>query len=242
MRIAVDATRRRLLATAGCLVAATSAVAQVPGPAAASSSSVYVVTYIEVGAASVRAGAALMRRYAHETHAEAGNLAVDALQEIGRGNRFVVIERWRDQASSTAHQMAPHTAEFTHQLKLIQRGPSDERITHGFAIDAHEPTPALKGVYSVTHVDVPGSKGPDAEVLLRSFAGQARAAPGNQRYDVYQQDAPRLNHFEVFAIWRNRAASEAFEDSGASLNFREALSPLLGALYDERLYRTITPQ
>jgi quinol monooxygenase YgiN len=186
-------------------------------------------------------GTALLRRYAHQAHAEAGNLAVDAFEELGRVNRFVVVERWRHQAAFAAHEMAPNTAEFTHQLKLIQRSPADERITHGFAIDPRAPSPSLKGVYSVTHVDVPGPKGPDTEVLLRQYAVQARAAPGNLRYDVYQQDQPRLNHFEVFAAWSNRGSSEAFEDSAASLKFREALAPLLGALYDERLYRPIRP-
>jgi quinol monooxygenase YgiN len=91
----------------------------------------------------------------------------------------------------------------------------------------------------VTHVDVPGGQREAAEKLLHPLAEAMRRVPGHLRYEVYQQDEPHTNHFTVVAGWKDRAAFEVWDDSAPWRQFMEALAPLLGAPYDERLYRRI---
>jgi quinol monooxygenase YgiN len=221
-----------ILVTAMAQLTATPLMAQ-------TADAVYVTTYLDVRLASTDACSALLAQYVHATHADAGNVAVDALQDIGRSNQFVIVETWRDPASLAAHDKQSHTLEFRTQLRLIHRSPYDQRVGHGFAVD---PTPAVAGpaaVYVVTHVDVPTPQREPAEKLLKPLSEASRMIPGHVRYDVYQQDEPRTNHFTIFAVWKDRRAFEAYGNSQPWREFREALAPLLGAPYDERLYRPL---
>jgi quinol monooxygenase YgiN len=201
----------------------------------------YVATYLDVKSASIDAGEALSRQYVRATRAEAGNVSVNAFREIGRPNRFVVIETWTDSAAFADHEKAAHTTEFRQKLTLINRSPYDQRVTHGFAVD---PAPAVAGpnaVYVVTHVDVPGAQRDEAERVLRQLFQWSHAGPGHVRFDIYQQDEPRTNHFTMFVVWNNRRAFEDYANTSQWLQFTQALAPLLGAPYDERLYRPLRP-
>jgi polar amino acid transport system substrate-binding protein len=202
---------------------------------------VYVATYLDVRATSAGEGAALSTQYKRATRFDAGNVAVNVLQEIGRSNRFVIIETWKDQASFADHEKAAHTLEFREKLRAIHRGPYDQRVTHGFAVDPLPQTAGAAAVYVVTHVDVPGARRAEAEALLKQLSESSRSDPGRMRYDIYQQNEPRANHFTIFAVWSSRRALDAYGSTPHWLQFREALAPMLGALYDERLYQTIKP-
>ena len=92
---------------------------------------------------------------------------------------------------------------------------------------------------TVTHVDVPPPRREETEVLLKALAEQSRHDDGNLRFDVFQQLAPRTNHFTVFALWNDEKAFAAHESRPATRQFREALGPMLGAPYDERLFRGV---
>jgi quinol monooxygenase YgiN len=223
-----------MIAAAAALLLATSAGAQTTAPT-------YVVTYLEVRLASIHAGATLIRAYVRATRADAGSVAANGLQEIGRSNRFVMIETWSDRAAFAAHEKSAHTVAFRENLKIIQRSPYDQRITHGFAIDPNPSAAGSGALYAVTHVDVPGAQREAAEQALRQLFQSSHAAPGHVRYDIYQQDDPRLNHFTMYLVWKHRAAFEAYAETTPWLQFREALAPLLGAPFDERLYHPIRP-
>jgi quinol monooxygenase YgiN len=226
--------RRVILAAAAALVLATSAGAQTAEPT-------YVVTYLDLRLGSINAGKALIRTYLRATRADSGNAAVNAFEEIGRSNRFVIAETWGGPAAFAEHEKTAHTLEFRGNLKSLQRGPFDQRVTHGFAVD---PNPAMAGpraIYVVTHVDVPGARREEAEKVLQQLFQSGHAGPGHVRYDIYQQDDPRTNHFTMFVVWKSRPAFEAYADTPQWLQFREALAPLLGALFDERLYQPISP-
>jgi quinol monooxygenase YgiN len=110
---------------------------------------------------------------------------------------------------------------------------------HGMAIDPRPLTPQPQAIYAVTHVDVPKARRAEAEALLKQLSEASRADSGNVRYDVYQQDEPSTNHFTIVAVWASRRALDAYSGTPHWLQFREALGPLLGALYDERLYHSI---
>src|SRR5262245_18015411 len=72
---------------------------------------VYVATYIDVQPSSISQGLPLITQYAEQSRRDAGSLTADVFQELGRSNRFVVIEAWRDQPSFESHEKAAHTAE-----------------------------------------------------------------------------------------------------------------------------------
>jgi quinol monooxygenase YgiN len=76
-------------------------------------------------------------------------------------------------------------------------------------------------------------------LALHAEAVATRREAGNLRCDIFQQLAPRLNHFNMVALWRGTDDFEKHEAEAHSLRFRATLAPLLGALYDERLYRQI---
>jgi len=226
--------RRVIIAAAAALLLATSADAQSAAPT-------YVVTYLDFRLASINAGATLIRAYVRASRADAGNVEVNGLEEIGRSNRFVIVETWRDPAAFAEHEKAAHTGEFRENLKIIQRSPYDQRITHGFAVDPNPAAARPGAIYVVTHVDVPGAQREETEKVLKQLFQSSHASPGHVRYDIYQQEDPRTNHFTMFVMWKDRPAFEAYADTTQWLQFREALAPLLGALFDERLYQPIRP-
>jgi quinol monooxygenase YgiN len=149
-----------------------------------------------------------------------------------------VLEAWQDDASQQAHDGAAHTAQFRSRLSAIHNSPYDQRVHHEFAAGL-EPGTSTGAFYVVTHVDVPPPRKDETEKLLRSLAAETTKEPGNLRFEVFQQLAPRTNHFTVYGIWNDERAFEAHELKPHTRQFREALGPLLGAPYDQRLYRSL---
>ena len=189
---------------------------------------VYVATYFDIQIKHTAEGRELIAQYGH------------ALQEISRPNRFVAIKVWNDQASFEAHEQAQSTTQFRAKLKSIHNSPYDQRVHQAFAIDPRSPADTRDAtLFAVTHVDVPPPRKDETEVLLHRLAEESRGDQGNARYEVFQQNAPRTNHFTVFAAWKDRAAFDAHEVKPHTLQFREALGPLLGAPYDERLFKLL---
>jgi len=93
-------------------------------------------------------------------------------------------------------------------------------------------------VYVVTHVDVIPPRKDDGLAALVRLAEDSRPAAGNLRFEVVQQ-TNRPNHFTVVEIWRDPRAVEAHATAEATRRFRDALGPMSGALYDERLFRLV---
>jgi quinol monooxygenase YgiN len=89
-------------------------------------------------------------------------------------------------------------------------------------------------------VDVPPPRKDETEILLRNLAEQSRGDEGNVRFDVYQQNAPRTNHFTVYAVWKDESAFVSHETKPHSRQFRDALGPMLGAPYDDRIYKYLS--
>ena len=198
---------------------------------------IYVATYVDVQPPAMSQATALIKEYRQTTASEKGNSGTDVVQEIGRSNHFVIVELWKDQASFDAHEQAAHTARFRSGVKAIHNSPHDQRVHQGLAIDSRAwPQGARGSVSVVTHVDVPPNRKDETEALLKRAAEDSRKDDGNLRYDVFQQTAPRTNHFTVLEVWKDRGAFDAHEIKPHTRQFREALGPMLGAPYDERLY------
>jgi quinol monooxygenase YgiN len=199
----------------------------------------HVVTYFDVQPGSVDAAIKLMRRYREACTAEEGNSWTYVLREIHRQNRFVIVEAWKDEAAFRAHDAAGHTEQFRSALKAIHNSPHDQRIHQVFSIGLKTRNPEPGELCLVTHVDVPPPRKDETEVLLRAESEISRKDEGNGRYDVYQQLAPRTNHFSVFVVWKDEQAFASHEATPHTQQFRETLGPMLGAPYDERLYRLL---
>ena len=195
-----------------------------------------IATYIDVSPDFTPEAVALLKEYCVATAGEEGNAVIFVLQETSRPNRFVVVETWNVESAFQAHEAAPHTAEFRSRLRAIHNSPYDQRVHHAFAFAGRkEKSEGL--LYVVTHVDVPPPRREETEVLLTAEAARSRADDGNVSYDVYQQNAPRTNHFTVLAVWKDDAAFATHQAAPHTRQFREALGPMLGAPYDERLYQ-----
>jgi quinol monooxygenase YgiN len=201
-------------------------------------SAVYLATYVEVMPASAQDGTALLTRYREASRKEAGNQRFELLQEIGRSNRFVILETWSDQSALDAHQKAAQTAPFRDGIKAIQSSPNDERVNNGLYIGAVDAARVTDAVYVVTHVDVVPPRKDDCMALLKDMAEETRKDGGNLSYEVLQQPN-RLNHFTVAEIWKDRNALDAHQMAAHTRQFREKLAPMAGALYDERFYKSV---
>ena len=66
----------------------------------------------------------------------------------------------------------------------------------------------------------------------------SRRESGALRFDLLQS-TERANHETLAEAWESEAARRAHEVSAAARAFRRGLGPLLGALYDDRLYRGV---
>ena len=94
----------------------------------------------------------------------------------------------------------------------------------------------FKEVVVVTHVDVDPQNVPTAEPLLTGFVVDSRDDPGVKSFTLITQD-PTTNHFQLIEVFRDMRAFNDHVSAEHTIQFRTALQPLLGAPYDERLYR-----
>jgi len=193
---------------------------------------IYVATYVDVQPANTAHAIKLLTQYA-----KAGR--IEMFQELFRQNRFVMIEAWQDDAAFQTHESAEDIVQFRSNLKAIHNSPYDQRVHQKFSVESKGRESNAGAFVVITHVDVAPPRREETEVLLRRLAGQSRGDDGAIRYDIFQQNAPRTNHFTVFAVWRDEKAFASHELQPHTREFREGLGPMLGAPYDERFYRRV---
>jgi quinol monooxygenase YgiN len=89
------------------------------------------------------------------------------------------------------------------------------------------------------HLDVfpPGLT--PALAAVKQVAEAARKGEGNLRYDVVQSVKINVSHMTLFGAWQSRKAFDDYEMSAYGRRFRDAIGPLLGSPYDDRLYTII---
>jgi quinol monooxygenase YgiN len=207
-------------------------------PAHAQDNAVYLATYVEVMPDAVTPGIALLKQYRDATSKEDGNVRAKALAEIERPNRFVVVEAWRDKAALEAHGQSAATLKFRNKLKPIADAPYDERITHALYVAQGKNESQSGAIYVLTHVDVIPAGKDDCMAALKAMSVDTASEAGNISYEVLQQ-ANRGNHFTVVEAWTNRKALDAHAMAAHTRAFREKISPVAGALYDERIYKAL---
>jgi quinol monooxygenase YgiN len=218
------------------------AMAQAPAPQApapqAPAGTAYVVTYIEVAPAAQDDAVNLLRAVAAASRREAGSERYDILQRIDRENQFVILEAWTDLKAAEAHAGGAALIQFKDKLRPLQVSFYDERPSNGLAVAPASAAAGKDVVYAVTHVDVTPPNKDACIVLLNKLADGARKEPGALKFEVWQQNN-RGNHFTVAEIWTGRAAIDVHVATTATREFREKLGPMSGALYDERLYKSL---
>jgi quinol monooxygenase YgiN len=209
-----------------------------PVAAAPNSGPVYAVTYFEAAAPDIAKVAADVRQFDAASRNEAGNAGFAAFQEIPRPSRFAIVEAWRDKAAADAHNAAAATLAFRDKVRPLLVGPFEVRTLIGFSTAAPNGQRDRDAVDVLTFVDVfPPGKDRTA-ALLTQLAEAGRKVPGNLQFDVLLRVPGGGNHFIVVERWRDRQTYNASLTAASTRDFRQQLTPLEGALYDERLYRT----
>jgi quinol monooxygenase YgiN len=198
---------------------------------------VYTVTYIEVAASAAAQAAALARQFAAIGREAPGNAGFEAFVEIGRPGRLAMFEAWQDQTTAAAHAKMPADG-FRDPLQPILASPFAVRAFDGLSVAGATARGGRQAVWVLTHVDVFPAGKDQAVELVGALAKAGRMDDGNLRFDVLQQSG-RPNHFTVVEGWRDGKAFAASVMAAHRREFRQRLTPLEGALYDERLYRAL---
>jgi quinol monooxygenase YgiN len=200
---------------------------------------VSVVGYIEIIASRVPEALPALRAYRDASGKEAGATAVQIFREDAMPSRFLLLETWRDQAAYDAHLKAASVTDLVMKLRPIQSAPPHMIAHRNFSV-APAPAAALppNTVYVMTHIDVPP---PQLEALTGHYGPYVTASRrdrGMLRFDVLQ-NAARTNHFTVVEAWAGQTNFDAHKAAVHTRTFRDRIGPLLGALYDERIYRMV---
>jgi quinol monooxygenase YgiN len=220
------------------LLSAAIFAATLPHLAHAQSSAIYVTTYVEVMANTIAPGISLLEAYRNTSRQQDGNLHVSVLQEIGRPNRFAIVESWSDPGALDAHDKAASTAQFRDKLKAIETAPYDERINNALAAGRGKSAAGPGTIYVVAHVDVLPTGKDDCIAALKTMAVESADDAGNISYDAFVQ-ANRGNHFTVIEAWANKGAFDAHAAAAHTRAFRDKIMPFIGAPYDDRLYKAL---
>ena len=233
-----------LLASAFLVLAPVAARAQAPAaPPAAAAPQTYegpahVIFYVEAKAGAVSKVIALLKRYRAALRKDAAVRGTQLIQELGRPNRLALIASWSDQPAFEAHEKGPMMTALRKDLESLEISPPDRRLHHDFLVAAAKPQP--KGaVYAVTHIDVNPPNRVATDAILKQLVADSRKDAGNLGYEVWWQNLANLNHYGSVSIWRDRKSFESYEAAAHTAAARQAVQPLLGALWDERLYRVL---
>jgi quinol monooxygenase YgiN len=197
---------------------------------------IHMVSYIDVAPAAKDQAAALLRPLAEASRKDAGNLLFQILQRTAPAHQFVIVATWKDQQALDAHDSAAHSKQFRSQVAPHLIAPIDDRLCIPTFVAAQKPGDG--SVYVVTHVDVPGNVRDKILPALEALSEHSRKEAGSLRFDVsYQKN--RTNHFTVMEVWKDQAANETHELAAHTRAFRGALTPITGALYDQRWYKAM---
>jgi quinol monooxygenase YgiN len=206
--------------------------------ALAQEAAVYVVSYIDVAPTARSASIRLLRQFASSARKEDGNTRFEILQRTSPSNQFAIVAIWKDQKAYDEHAAAARTKEFREDIKPHLISAIDDRLHTGLEVGGTSTSPGRRAIYVVTHVDVPPPRKDECVVALKALLADSRKEAGAGRFEIFQQ-GNRPNHFSVVEIWKNQRAYDAHITAVHTKRFRDQLTPMSGALYDERLYRVL---
>jgi quinol monooxygenase YgiN len=200
---------------------------------------VYVVIYFEVAPSGVKEARGLLVTYRDASRKEEGSVRLDALHRTERPNHFAIVEAWKGPAAQEAHARAPHTKDFREKVQRLLIAPYDERLHVSLSVGAEKHSGGGRAVvYVMTHVDVIPTFKEQGTSIVKELTETSRGDAGNLRFDALTQ-GNRANHMTLVEAWADRKAFDDHSVAGHVKRFREALGPMSGSLYDERLYALI---
>ena len=227
----------RYLAFAGFAVTMLSTGAQAQQAQPPQDSTYYVATYVELAPTAKNSGAALLRAYREASRKDAGSVRLEVVQRVDRPSQFVILGVWKDKAAFDAHKTTAHAKQLGEKLTSLFVSPNDERVHNVLAVAAAKPV-ARRAIFVVTHVDVPPPQKDNLIPMLNALATASRGETDNLRFDIWQQTS-RPNHFTVVETWSGERGYDKHITADHTKQFRGKLTPITGALYDERLYRLV---
>lgn len=198
---------------------------------------VYIVTYFDVAPTATAQSVAVSRQHAEAARKQDGNAEFEVFEEIDRP-RFATLEAWRDKKADDTYREGAVAAAFRDKLQPLTIGGFGVRPHSGLAVVTATTQLPPGAICVLTHVDVFPTFKDQAVELVKAEAEAARKDPGNLRYDVLQWDG-HPNHFTLVEVWRDREAFDGSVVAPHNKEFRQKLTPLEGALYDERLYQAV---
>jgi quinol monooxygenase YgiN len=214
-----------------------SPLAPMSNNAHAQDAAVFVVSYIDVAPTARNTATGLLRTLATAARKDDGNTRFEVLQRTSPAYQFVIVAAWKDQKAYEAHAAAAHVKDFRDKIKPHLISLIDDRTHNGLEIAA-DAKASPGAIYVVTHVDVPPPKKDDCIVALKALVADSRKEANSVRFDIFQQGS-RPNHFSVVEIWKNQKAYDSHITAAHTKKFRDTLTPMTGALYDERLYKAL---
>jgi len=229
-------TMRKITLTTFAIAAfgATAAVAQDGGDP-----TIYVAGYVDANYAGGNKVAALLRQLAGAARAQSDVIRFEVLQRSSPNNQFMIVEIWKDQQARDTHLASAQRKQFQSQIEPFLIAPIDDRLHLKTSAAPVQNVPATgSAVYVVTHVDVPGFNRDKLLPAITALAETSRKESGNWRFDVAYQKA-RTNHFTMFEGWKDAKSNETHEHAAHTREFRSVLTPLTGAMYDQRSYKSL---
>jgi quinol monooxygenase YgiN len=203
-----------------------------------SSPPAYVITYVDVLAGAAAGAARLLEKYREASRSEPGAVAIEVFAQHGRASGFAIAEIWRDGAAFETHSKAAAIEQLKHDLKPLQLAPLDMRVHTAYSVGATLAV-GVRAPTLLVHVDVIPSFVEDYARILQRYIEGTRGESGLARLDILQALPPHTNHFTVVEGWLDSAALQAHQRATNAQAYREALAPMLGALYDERTYQKL---
>src|SRR5712691_10921714 len=194
---------------------------------------VYVVSYIDVAPAARGTAVGALRQLAIASRKDDGNMRYEILQRIAPSNQFAIVATWKDQKAYEAHAAAAHSKEFRDKIKPYLISAIDNQIHTNMEIGGAAAQAGAGAIYVVTHVDVPPPRKDECVAALKALVADGRKEAGAARFEVFQQ-GNRPNHFSVVEVWKNQKAYDDHITAPHTRKFRDQLTPMTGALYDER--------
>lgn len=196
----------------------------------------YVVSYIEVIPSETSAAIDLLQHHAEASRNDEDNALYQVLQRIGRPSHFAIIETWDSAEAQAAHAENEHTQGFRAALDPLLYSPYDERMHTNLHVT--DGSISAGSIFGLTHVDFAPTYLEEGLEYVAQLVMSSRHHDGAVRFDVLTQ-ANRSNHMTVVESWESAGAQEAHAVSEDAIEFRAAAHSLMGALYDERLYRML---
>ena len=178
----------------------------------------------------------MLQEFVSTTRKADGCLRAELFQREAPENQFVSVTIWKDQSAFEAGRDSSASKALREDIEAHLISGIDSRVHTGLAPAGMDALQAGGTVCVVTHVDVPPPSKDACIAVLKAQIEASRKEDGVVRFEIFQQ-CDRPNHFTVVEVWRGPQDYAAHIVADHTKAFRKKLSPISGALYDERLYR-----